>query len=300
MGKRRNDMKYTGPVYRPPIEHTSPLLQVTVGCAHNSCTFCTMYRSVDFSVDSMEEIEDNLRAAQKYYKDPKRMFLVNGDAFVLSARKLKDISKLITKYFPSIETITMYASIRNIMDKTDEDLRDLKENYKINDLYIGIESGHDEALEFLNKGYNLQEAKEQLERLDRSGINYIQLYMLGTLGRKRGIEGAQATAHLINQTNPSIVWVQAMRSFPESELESRIESGEFIPAYELEILEEERELIRLIDKEDLQFLGIHPINAVTISGNIPRERQDMIAKIDRSIEEIGHEKLKTVIKGSSL
>ncbi len=109
-----------------------------------------MYRTVNFSTDSMEEIEDNLIAAKKYYSNPKRIFLVNGDAFVLSARRLREISKLITKYFPSIETITMYASIRNIMDKTDEDLKDLKENYKINDLYIGVESGHDEALEFLN------------------------------------------------------------------------------------------------------------------------------------------------------
>lgn len=293
-------MKYTGPVYRPPIEHTSPLLQVTVGCAHNSCTFCTMYRNVDFSVDSMEQIEENLKAAQKYYTNPSRIFLVNGDAFVLSARRLKEISKLIISYFPNIKTITMYASIRNIMDKTDEELKDLRENYRINDLYMGIESGHDEALKFLNKGYNLEEAKEQLGRLDRAGINYIQLYMLGTLGRNRSMEGAQSIAKLINETNPSIIWVQAMRSFPGSELENKIVSGEFIPAYELEILEEEKELIRLIDKRDLQFLGIHPVNAVTIAGNIQKDRQNMIDKIDSAIKEIGADNLKTVTKGSSL
>ncbi len=124
--------------------------------------------------------------------------------------------------------------------------------------------------------------------------------MLGTLGRARAKEAAASSAELINRTNPSIVWVQAMRSFPESELENRIQREEFLPAYELEILEEERELISLIDKKDLHFLGIHPINAVTIAGNIPKDRKDMIDKIDQAIEEIGIENLKTVIKGTSL
>lgn len=293
-------MKYTGPVFRPPIEHNSVLLQVTVGCAHNSCTFCTMYRSVDFSVDSMEQVENNLKAAQKYYTNTKRVFLVNGDAFVLSARRLREVSDLITQYFPSVETITMYSSISNIMDKTDDELKDLRENYKINDLYIGLESGHDGALELLNKGHTLDDALKQLKRLDEAGISYIELFMLGTLGRDRWMEGAQASAELINATNPKIVWVQAMRSFPGSELDEMIRQGEFVPAYELEILQEERELIKLIDKENLLFLGIHPINAVTVQGMLPQEKQAMIERIDASINEVGEEKLKTVVKGTSL
>ena len=293
-------MKFTGPVFRPPIEHTSLILQVTVGCAHNSCTFCTMYKNIDFSIDSMEQIEENLKSARLYYKNPKRVFLVNGDAFVLSAKKLKHISSLIADYFPGIETVTMYASIRNIINKTDKELKELKEEYRINDLYIGVESGHDESLKFLNKGYDLKEAKRQFRRLDDAAINYIQLFMLGTLGRGRSTESARASAELINKTNPSIVWVQAMRAFPESELEAKIQSGEFTPAYELEILEEEREIIRLIDEKNIQFLGIHPINSVTVAGNILTERQDMIDEINQSIKSIGVEQLKHVVKGTRL
>ena len=115
-------MNYTGPVYRPPYEANTLLLEVTVGCAHNKCTFCTMYRDVQFSVAKRNQIEQDLQEAQKLYPKVKRVFLVNGDAFVLSARRLKEIANKIYEYLPSIEVITMYASINNIMHKSDEEL----------------------------------------------------------------------------------------------------------------------------------------------------------------------------------
>ena len=118
-------MKYTGPVFRPPFEAHSLLLQVTVGCSHNKCTFCTMYRDTPFQVESMEQIEKDLREARQSYALVRRIFLVNADPFVLSADKLKAIAEKINEIFPEIETIAMYASVKNIIDKTDEELKEL-------------------------------------------------------------------------------------------------------------------------------------------------------------------------------
>ena len=106
------------------------------------------------------------------YGAQKRIFLVNGDAFVLSAKKLRKISDLIVKYFPMMETITMYSSIRNIMTKTDEELKDLRENYKINELWVGVETGDAEVLKSFNKGYGMDDTYTQLERLNKAGIEH--------------------------------------------------------------------------------------------------------------------------------
>ena len=148
-------MKYTGQVYRPPFEANSLRLQVTVGCSHNKCTFCTMYQNTPFQVERMEQIEQDLREARQMYPLVRRIFLVNADPFVLSAEKLKAIARKINEILPEVETIAMYASVKNILDKTDEDLKELRA-LKINELNIGIESGMDEVMRHLNKGFTLE------------------------------------------------------------------------------------------------------------------------------------------------
>ncbi|WP_246517663.1 radical SAM protein [Clostridium aciditolerans] len=156
-------MKYTNPVYRPPFEANSLLLQVTVGCSHNQCSFCTMYKDVPFQTESMEQIEKDLLEARKAYRKVSRIFLVNADPFVLSANKLKLIAIKINEILPEVETIAMYASIKNIINKTDEELKELRA-LKINELNIGLESAMPEVVEHFNKGFTIDEAKVQLNR----------------------------------------------------------------------------------------------------------------------------------------
>ena len=153
-------MKYTGTTYRPPFEANSLLLQVTAGCSHNKCTFCTMYKDVPFEVESMEQIEADLREARGRRKRIKKVFLENGDPFVLSADKLKQIAEKIEEIIPEVENISMFATIKNIIDKTDDELKELRK-LKINNLNVGIESGLEEAVEFMNKGYTVEVAKER-------------------------------------------------------------------------------------------------------------------------------------------
>lgn len=197
-------MKYTQPVYRPPYEANTLLLQVTVGCAHNACTFCSMYRDVRFSMENLEQIENDLQEAKLIYGSLKRIFLVNGDAFVLSYSRLKPIAELIHKYFPEIEVITMYASIDNIKRKTDTELKALAQ-LRINELWVGAETGHAETLHYYNKGFQLHDSYSQLERLNDASIQFYFGFMYGAAGKTKGIKNAEATARLINATKPKVL-----------------------------------------------------------------------------------------------
>ncbi len=196
-------MQYEGTTYRPPPEADSLLLQVTVGCAHNRCRFCDMYRDVSFRRIPMDQIEADLQETRSIYPKAERIFLVNGDAFVLRAERLNEIAEKIKNVFPECRTITMYASIRNIQSKSDQDLEELRRR-GINDLYVGIESGWDQVLTRINKGHTAAEAKHQLDRLHRAGINHVANLMLGVAGSGSGRENARITADFLNHTEHQV------------------------------------------------------------------------------------------------
>ena len=190
-------MKYDEVIYRPPSEAYTLLLQVTSGCSHNKCTYCNMYKDVLFKTESLEQIEKDLIEAKKTHKNTEKIYLLNGDPFSLSADKLKDIAKLIHKHLPNCQTISMYASISNIENKTMEELKELRA-LGINDLYIGVETGFDESLKHINKGNTSKEAIEQLQRLNEASIEFISIIMYGVAGKGKGIANALATAKLLN------------------------------------------------------------------------------------------------------
>ncbi|NLX19161.1 MAG: radical SAM protein [Desulfobulbus sp.] len=292
-------MQFEGTTYRPPMEADSMLLQVTVGCAHNRCAFCTMYRDVRFRVIDMEQIERDLIKARQIYPRAERVFLVNGDAFVLPAPRLIDIAGRINHHFPECTTITMYASVQNIQTKTDAQLHELK-SCGINDLYIGIESGSEEVIQRLNKGHTVAEAKKELERLNTVGINHMTLLMLGVAGKGRGIESARLTASFVNETRPQMLWAGTLALFEGTELHQAVQRGEFIPQTEYEVLEEEKELLRNIRLNDVPFYGNHPTNLVKVYGILSRDAGRIIQSIDRAIEHHGKEALQTTFSRSSL
>lgn len=292
-------LQYTGPVYRPPSEAQSLLLQATIGCAHNSCTFCTMYKDIPFAVDSMEQIEENLKIAQSYNVNFERIFLVNGDAFVLPAGKLKDISVLIQKYLPSVQVISMYASIKNIQSKSDAELQELAKDYLINDLYVGVESGNNEALKILNKGYTKEECILQINRLSTAGISSMFSIMLGALGENRAMDNARDTADLINKTKPKMLWVLTMRPLAGSQLRAEVDQGQFVLADELENLYEEIELLKLIHVP-LDFRGNHGLNLVPITGILPQDKSYLLNYLQKFIQEQGPENLKFIADNQSL
>ena len=280
-------MHYTGTIYRPPFEARSLLLQVTTGCSHNKCSFCTMYRDEPFRVEPLDQIEEDLAEARQYVPNITRVFLENGDPFALSADRLEQIAGMIHEYLPRVETIAMYASVKNVIGKSDEELRRLR-NLGINELNIGVESGLDEALSYMNKGYTAAQAKYELNRLKSAGIDYGANIILGCAGPERRHENAAATAALLNETKPYLIFTGTIHSDPGCPLYEDMQSGRFVESTFGEYLDEEEELLELLDLMDCYLFGLHPSNIVTMQGNLPEDKAAMLELVRKRREELAN------------
>ena len=277
-------MHFTGQVYRHPMEAYTTLLEVTAGCSHNKCAFCTMYRETCFSVSPMDHVEEDLQELKSLGQPIKRIFLVNGEPFVLSAKKLMEIGEKINSYFPEIETITCYTSIQNLKNKSLEDLKKLR-NLKFNQLHIGLESAYDPALKQMNKGFTQAEAYENIKKLMDAGFEWDAFALFGIAGKGKSDINVKQTAELINAFPPYMVSVMPLSVTKGSDLEKLRDAGEFVESTELEMLEEEKKLLRLLDVGDAYFFGSHNYNLIPVSGNL-RNRDAIIEHIDEHIARI--------------
>ena len=268
-------MHYTGLIYRPPFEAESLLLQVTEGCSHNRCSFCTMYRDIPFAVSPLEEVEADLKEVAPYAKRISRVFLENGDPFALSAERLKAIAELINRYLPEVDTIAMYASVNNIKGKTDAELAELR-RYGINELNIGVESGLDAALARMNKGYTAAEAGEELFRLKAAGIDWGANVIFGAAGAGHWEENAEATAALLNKTKPYLIFTGTIHADEGCPLYNDFQSGAFEESTFGEYLDEEERFLSLLDLDPCFFFGRHPSNVVPMQGWLNQDKEKMI------------------------
>ena len=213
-------------IYRPPFEASSVLIEVTRGCSHNSCSFCTMYRGVNFGRVSSEYIDEQLSYYSEYEPDAERVFLENGDAFCLDADSLADIARRVRESLPKVGTISMYASVRNIASKSDQDLRRIREA-GINEMNIGVESGLDEALRSMNKGYDAAQSLRELTRLRDAGFDYFANVIFGCAGAGNGILNAEKTAELMNRTQPALIFTGTIHAEEGCPLYEDMRSGSF-------------------------------------------------------------------------
>lgn len=265
-------------MYRPPFESGSFLLEVTRGCSHNRCAFCSMYRDVPFEVLPEEEVVRQLRARAALRPRTRRVFLENGDPFTLSAARLLRIAELVHEYLPVVGTIAMYASVENVATKTDAELRALAQA-GIGDLNIGVETGYDPALAHMNKGYTATEAREQLQRLNAAGISWGANIILGIAGEGLGHQNALATVDLLNATQPNLVFTGTIHAEPDCPLHAEMQSGAFVEPTLGEYLDEEEELLSGLDMDDCLLFGLHPSNVVLLEGRLNKDRDKLLAKL---------------------
>lgn len=291
-------MHYTGQVYRHPIEGNTPLLEVTAGCSHNKCSFCTMYQETPFNVSPLEHVEEDLMEMKKMYGDLKRIFLVNGEPFILSTDKLVTIGELIHRYFPNIETITCYASIKSLKNKSVEDLKQLKK-LGYDELHIGLESAYDPAIQQMNKGFTSDEAYECLTKLKEAGMTWDAIIMTGVAGKGSGKIHIEETAKLLNQFPPYMLSIMTTSVSSGTPLEAMRNRGEFIECTELEKLEEEIMLLKLINFKDCYFFGSHNYNLIPISGPLSK-KDEIINMFEENIKKIPTTILNSVKERASI
>lgn len=298
-------MDYEGRICQTPGEKASFKLPVSVGCPYNACTFCDLFKDLDYRELPLEQIEAELQRVRDVGGSPERIMLGDGNAFWLPFGRLRTIVEMIEHYLPGSHTIASDASIPAIADKTDEELAWLAEHgYTM--VYIGIESGLDDVLEFMNKDHTNAEARTQIARLHAAGIEYGAHIMTGVAGAGRGLENARATAALLNETKPVYVCNFSINVNDRTQLGTLAAQGSFNRASVQECLEEERELLCLLDIP-VRFEGFHfdydhskadcalfegsvpefndYITEWTHTfGNLPADRSKLIAKLDAVLQ----------------
>lgn len=282
-------MHYTGTIWRPPYEAPSLLLEVTAGCTHHRCKFCTLYDDLAFSfrMSPLEDIEADLKEVRGHSVE--RTFLTGANPFVLKAQRLLQIAELIKKYVPKNKTIGCFARITDITLKTDLELEQLhKAGY--DGLTIGIETGDEEALQFMNKGYRSGDIVEQCRRLERAGIGYSFFYLAGISGKGRGEEGASATAKICNQLHPKLIGVNMLTIYPQSELYQEMKKGNWEAQEELEKYQEMRTLVENLEIA-VTFGALGASNAVPIWGQLPNDTENILSVLDEIIYHFSEEEL---------
>ena len=251
-------MHYTGTIWRPPYEADSLLLEVTAGCTHHKCKFCTLYSDLPFKfrMSPIEDIENDLLEAQVLRTNPyskmlirlqgkddpdpiRRVFLTGANPFVLKTEKLLEIASLIHKYFPSVNSIGCFARITDSANKTDDELICLhRAGY--NGLTIGVETADDKALAFMRKGYNSKDILTQCKRLEQADIEYGFFYLTGISGKGKGEAGAKASARVFNQLHPFLIGPNMLTIYPESDLYQEIQNVNWEEESEIEKYQELR------------------------------------------------------------
>lgn len=302
-------MHYTGTIWRPPYEASSLLLEVTAGCTHHQCKFCTLYNDLPFKfrMSPLADVESDLREAQLWNTDPvamlaarlqglpepehiERVFFTGANPFALSYEKLRALAELTRRYLPSVKTMGCFARVTDITPKTDKELARLHA-MGYDGLTIGIETGDDRALRFMNKGYASVDILEQCRRLDAAGIHYSFFYLAGISGAGRGETGAELTAGICNQLHPTLIGPNMLTIYPDSELFAEIQRGNWREESELEKYREIRTLVEHLHIETA-FAAMGASNAFQLSGKLPGDKEKLLSALDKIIENTSEEELR--------
>ncbi len=302
-------MHYTGTIWRPPYEADSLLLEVTAGCTHHKCKFCTLYSDLPFKfrMSPIEDIENDLLEVQvlRYnpasimtnrlrglsrFKPIHRVFLTGANPFVLKTDKLLEIAALIRKYLPSVESIGCFSRITDSKNKTEEELLKLRQA-GYNRLTIGVETGDDAALSFMRKGYNSQDILTQCKRLEQAGIEYGFFYLTGISGKGKGEAGAKASADIFNQLHPFLIGPNMLTIYPESELYQEIQDRKWEEESELEKYREIRVLVENLNIATY-FAAMGASNAFQLQGHLPEDKEKLLGILDRIISKADEAELR--------
>ena len=283
-------LHFTGQVWRPPYEASSQLLQVTAGCTHNKCKFCSLYHGTKFRLSPITEVEEDLKVIQKYQPRARRVFLTGANPFALSYNRLLDLGLLIRKYPRYCESIGMFARISDIKPKTVEELKNLR-HLGFDSISIGTESGDDETLARMDKGYTANDILEQCKKLEEANIRYNFVYLTGLAGKNKGQQNAINTAMVFNQLHPFTINFVSLTVFPESKLYQEIQNGEYVEATEHERLLELKTFISNLNIETT-LLGNTVSNTIPFVGMIPNDKVRILNELDLAIRQISEHELK--------
>ncbi|MBR4015646.1 MAG: radical SAM protein [Anaerotignum sp.] len=276
-------MRYEGTVYRPPSEASSLIIQLTIGCARNTCTFCNMYKDKTFRIRPLEEVAEDLEMARNYFTRVKvrRIFLADGDALIVKTKDLLYILDKCHEYFPEVERISVYGAPKDILGKTPEELRQLKEA-GLDMVYMGLESGADEVLTAVKKGVTADEMIEAGKKVREAGMVLSMTVISGLGGKKLWREHALGSAEVISAIKPEYVGFLTLMVEPGTEMYDQLNRGEIELLDPQEVLDETELFIRNVDAEGTMFRSNHASNYIALGGTLNREKDKILEQIETS------------------
>jgi radical SAM superfamily enzyme YgiQ (UPF0313 family) len=275
-------MHYEGFIIRPPSEANSILLQVTVGCSHNKCTFCGAYKGERFKIKSDDIILEDIAFASKYCKRQDRLFICDGDALIVPQKKLLWILSEIKKQVPWVTRVGVYANTKGIKMKTPEELVELRE-HGLGIAYMGLETGDDETLKNVHKGATAQTMIDMGKKIRSAGINLSITVLLGIAGRERSQVHAVETGRVLSEIDPEYVGALSLMLIPGTPLHDDYTAGKFPLIEPVEMLVELRTMIEHTNLSNGLFHANHASNYLPIRAKFPEDKAKTLALIDEAL-----------------
>jgi radical SAM superfamily enzyme YgiQ (UPF0313 family) len=277
-------VRYEEPVFRPPCEAGSLIIQATIGCPHNRCTFCGMYKGKKYRARPLADIRDDLRMSREIWEDPPSVFLADGNTIAMRTDDLVEVLDYVREAFPKVGRISCYGGARFIRGREVADLRRLRE-HGLKIIYMGLESGDDEILRRVKKGATADDYARAAGKVREAGLELSTYVLAGLGGRERTREHATNSALTLNRMQPDFIRIRTlvlMHGFPMIE---EVENGSFVECSGREIAEETRLLLEGLDVEDSYFLSDHVSNYLPLHGHLPEDKEEMLAAINRVLAE---------------
>jgi radical SAM superfamily enzyme YgiQ (UPF0313 family) len=276
-------MHYEGTVIRPPSEAFSIILQVTVGCSYNKCTFCGAFKDKRFRIKTDDEIENDLQFASRYCHRQNRVFLADGDALALPYDRMAALLSRIRSALPWVRKISVYGNARAIRSKTARELASLKDQ-GLDRIYMGLESGCDEILDRVAKGETSESMVEAAGKINDCGMFLSATVLLGLAGRELSERHARESAKTLNRMVPRQVAALTLMPMPNTPLGRQYHSGLFRLPDSLGMLRELRSLVEGLELSRSMFHANHASNYLPIEGILNRDKQKILDEIDLALD----------------
>lgn len=276
-------MHYQGNIIRPPSEADSIILQATVGCSHNKCTFCGAYKDKQFTIKSDSIIDEDLSFAADHFKHTRRLFICDGDALIIPQPRLVQLLSKIKKHLPWLTRVGIYANAKSLKRKSIKDLQELKE-LGLGIIYMGLESGDDVTLTAVKKRSLSADMIEQGKKVKQAGIKLSVTVLLGIAGPERSSIHARETGRVLSEIDPEFTGALTLMLIPGTPLYDDYQKGTFILLEPKQMLQELRSLIEHTNLSKGLFLSNHASNFLPLKIRMPKDKQTAIHKIDQALQ----------------
>lgn len=276
-------IRYEGTLYRPPSEADSLILQATIGCSYNECSFCGMYRDKRFRVRKLEDLRQEIAWAREHAGIVRKVFLADGDALVAKASFLDGLLGELRASFPDLARVSCYASPQSLQVRSVEEMRSLRER-GLSLYYLGIESGHDGVLARLVKGVDSAEMIRVADKATEAGVKLSTMILLGAGGRALSHDHAVESARVVNAIQPRFVSTLVMTPVENTPLFEQAQRGEVDQLEPLELARELRTFLANLELQGSIFRSNHASNYLSVAGTLPKDQAALVAALDSVLE----------------